>query len=405
MLSVAYQSEASPSKLQQILERQIRQHFVTKRSPAHFVNRKLVSEEYLFALSERGLVLKAPRFVAGHLVEKGALLLTHTNQFSPFLSCLDVAAILQHYVLVLEPAWAIYARANILAFACFADHPIIVMAPEKRDYQFLSRLRTNLIPVRFGWGDWINPEIFSPLAGQEKRFDAVMVAREATYKRHHVLFRALRRLKDPSLRVALVGHSSPTSPKELQTLIDMYRVGQNVHLFGKVSQQEVNVILNQSKVNILLSLWEGGNRSLFEGLFADVPALALQQNIGLCKEYFTPQTGKLIEEKELGSALLYFREHWMDFNPRSWALTHIAPEVTTAKLNALLKTLALQRGEEWTRDIVATCHAPEVQYYPDETVGTALPSLADIIVQYARSPEVRAIARSTFPAAAAHSPH
>lgn len=175
-----------------------------------------------------------------------------------------------------------------------------------------------------------------------------MVARWDIIKRHHILFRTLRDMKDPSFQVALVANLKHSNRKEIEPLIDAYGIRNNVNLFEDLTPEEVNKILNQSKVNLLLSLQEGSNRSLFEGFFAGVPGIALKNNVGICKDYFTPQTGKLIEEKKLGSELLYFREHWTDFDPRSWAKTNISPEITTAKLNELLKSVAIQHGEDWS---------------------------------------------------------
>jgi hypothetical protein len=181
----------------------------------------------------------------------------------------------------------------------------------------------------------------------------------------------------------------PRNREEIESLIDAYGVRSNVTLFEGKSQYELNEILNQSKMNILLSLQEGGNRALFEGFFADVPGLALRNNVGVPKQYFTPETGKLICEKELGLELLYFRERWREFKPRSWAMRNITPEITTAKANSLLKELALGQGEPWTRDIVAKCNSPNVAYYPDKSVGEGLPSMKELLIRYGRSREMR----------------
>jgi glycosyltransferase involved in cell wall biosynthesis len=332
-----------------------------------------------------GIVLKAPRLNGNQVIERGALLLAFTELFLTFRRCVDVAAVLRHYTLILEPSWSGCTNHNILYFTRFKDQPIIVMAPEKRDYVFLEALGTNLVPVSFGCCDWVNPSIFRPLKDQGKRYDAVMIARWGIYKRHHVLFRALRELRDPSFRVALVADPWPYKRKEIERLIDFYDVRKNLDIFENLKSEEVNEIMNQSKVNLLLSLQEGGNRALFEGFFAGVPGLALKNNIGIPKDYFTPQTGKLIKENNLKSELLYFRNHWTDFNPRAWAEANITPEITTAKLNQLLKRLAYQRGEEWTQDLVAKCNCPKLAYYPDESVGRGLPSIGDILRQYSRS--------------------
>jgi glycosyltransferase involved in cell wall biosynthesis len=261
------------------------------------------------------------------------------------------------------------------------------MAPEKRDYDFLKALGSNLIPISLGCSEWVHPSLFCPLKGQEKKYDAVYVGSWLKFKRHHVLFKVLHELRDPSFQVALVSLLLENR-EEIELLIDTYGIRKNVTLFEQISPEEVNRILNQSKVNLLLSLQEGGNRALFEGFFAGVPGLALKNNIGIPKNYFNSQTGKLIKEKDLKSELLYFREHWNEFNPRGWAEANITPEITASKFNELLKGLANQRGEEWTQDIVAKCNAPNFEYYPDASVGREMPTYEDILVRYARSKRI-----------------
>ncbi len=345
-------------------------------------DKNIFEQNLSFFMKHGGIVLKMPRFIGDRILEKGVILLAYTESVRLFRYSVHIPSVLRHYFLVLEPSWSGFINSDILYFTQFEGQSIIVMAPEKRDQDFLQTLEANLIPVSFGCGDWVNPSIFRPLKDQRKRYDAVMVARWATYKRHHVLFNALRKLRDPSFKVALVADPWPANREEVEKLMDCYGVRENIDIFENLKAEEVNEIMNQSKVNLLLSLQEGGNRSLFEGFFSGVPGLALKNNIGIPKDYFTPQTGKLIEEKDLKSALLYFREHWTAFNPRAWAEVHISPEMTTAKLNQLLKHLAYQRGEEWTQDLVAKCNCPNLMYSPNEMVGREIPSYEEILRQY-----------------------
>jgi glycosyltransferase involved in cell wall biosynthesis len=344
-------------------------------------NGKRFEQNIEFIKKRMGIVLKTPRFVGERVMEKGVLLLTHSIGFQFFSYCTDVYSVLEHYALILEPGWAGDTDPDVLYFTKFKDYPIIVMTPEKRDYDFLKAIGTNLIPVSLGPSDWINPSIFHLLKDQEKRYDAVMVASWLKLKRHHILFRALYELRDPSFQVALVS-ILPDHREEIELLVNAYGVRDNVTFFEQLPQEEVNRIFNQSKVNLLLSLQEGGNRALFEGFFAGVPGLALENTIGISKDYFTRQTGRLIKEKNLRSELLYFREHWNEFNPRPWAEANITPEIATVKLNALLKNLAHQRGEEWTKNVVAKCNAPNLEYYPEGSVGRGMPSYEDILGQY-----------------------
>jgi len=333
-----------------------------------------------------GIVLKAPRYESDRIVEKGLLLLKNTERIDSFRRRVAMDVLLKDYTLVLEPSWSGYANPRLLSFCVYRDHPIVVMSPCAADHRFLEHLDSNLLPISIGASDWVDPRVFRPLADQSKRFDAVMVARWTRVKRHHLLLRALVRIADPAFRVAIVASNIPgdTDRDAILALIDRYRLGGQVAVFEDLEARAVNEILNQSKVNLLLSRQEGSNRSLFEGFFAGVPGLAFANVIGVPVDHFSPQTGRLIGEHELAGALLFFRKHWEQFDPRPWAMANITPEVTTARLNQVLQQLAHERGDPWTRDIVCKSNRPEMHYYPDEHEDHGFATIDDLLARYGR---------------------
>ena len=137
-------------------------------------------------LRKAGIVLKAPRCEYDRIVEKGVLVLKNTERLDTFRRCVAMASLLQQYTLILEPSWSGYANPKMLSFCVFRDHPIVVMSPCRADHQFLERLNSNLRPIPTGASDWVDPRVFRPLDGQDKRFDAVMIARWTLVKRHHL---------------------------------------------------------------------------------------------------------------------------------------------------------------------------------------------------------------------------
>lgn len=346
-------------------------------------------ESHREALNLAGLVLKAPRRDGARVVEKGVLLLKNTERFDAFRAHVDMAGLLQSYALVLEPSWSGYAHPRLLSFCVHAERPVVVMSPCREDHQFLERLNSNLRPIAIGASDWVDPGVFRPLQGQQKHFDAVMISRWTVQKRHHLLFRALHRIGDPSFRVALMASNRvPGVDRDaILSAINAQDLAGQITVFEDRPPAQVNEVLNQSRVNLILSRQEGSNRSLFEGFFAGVPGLAFANHLGIPKTHFNPQTGWLIAEHELADTLLHFRRRASDFNPRPWALAHIAPELTTAKLNGVLKGLAEARHEPWTRDIVAKCNCSDARYYPDPRAGQGLPTLADLLAQFPRRAE------------------
>ena len=150
----------------------------------------------------------------------------------------------------------------------------------------------------------------------------------------HIFFRALREIKtkDNNYRAALLCASWGAHRSTVMRLIESYGITDMLKLYEDADFQQVNKLLNQSKVNILLSLKEGSNRSLFESMFANTPVIALKNNVGINKSYINDETGMLIHDSDLAQTLLYFKQEYKSYNPRSWAEKHISPEVTTKKL-------------------------------------------------------------------------
>ena len=330
------------------------------------------------------IVLKGPRWEGDRVAEMGVLLLANTEWMDIFHRYVSMASLLKHYRLILEPSWSGYANPKLLAFCAFRNHPVVVMSPCRADYEFLERLHSNLRPTSIGASDWVDPRVFRPLDQQLKRFDAVMIARWTRLKGHHLLCRALRRIADPAYRVALVAKKVEGDDRSaILSMIDEYGLTGQITIFEDLEPPAVNEVLNQAKVNLLLSRQEGSNRSLFEGFFAGVPGLAFANHIGIPIDHFTSQTGRLITQHELADALLYFRDHWVEFDPRPWALANIAPEVTTARLNRVLRQLAMENSEPWTQDIACKCNRPGLHYYPDESAGQGFATIEDLVAHYA----------------------
>lgn len=320
------------------------------------------------ACLKRLIILKEPIVAkSGKENEKGVLLAKFTDTFEFVIKNFDTRRLLKDYYLVLEPSWSGYADQRILYWTRHPKHTIIVQASEPQDFKFIQSLNSNLLPVSLGASDWVDDRVFYPLEGVEKKYDAIYVAVYAPYKRHQVIFRAIRNLNDKSLKLALVGTPWEGKRYEIQSLVNYYGLKGQVDFYENIGPPEVNHVLNQSKVNILLSLKEGSNKSIFEGFFAGIPAIVLKNNIGVNKQYINKDTGLLIDENELDTAIRHFQGNWNKYRTNQWAKTNISPKHTTAKLNGIIKNLALSVGEPWTYDVAIKVNSPEVRYYENNT--------------------------------------
>ena len=312
-------------------------------------------------LSERCIILKMPK-IHRTRIEKGVLIVTFTETSRFFFYYVNCRKLLKLFYIVLEPSSSGYCDPDILFWTAFPQSPVIVQATERRDFHFLKSLKKNLIPVPFGASDWCDYRIFRPIANVKKIFDAVYVANFNPVKRVHFLLRKLGKSRIKDYRLALVLARWGGRESDIYELVNYYRLVQKIQIYVDLSQQEVNEVLNRSKVNMLLSKKEGSNRSIFEGFFANVPAILLSNNIGVNKSYINEKTGRLVEEKDFVKNLLFFRSNWHKYKPREWAMANISPIATTNKLNRLIQRLAEENGEPWRSDLVPKVNAPEVNY-------------------------------------------
>lgn len=304
-----------------------------------------------------------------HGNEKGALIVKFTAIFAMLRTHYDLAGLLRDYYFILEPSYSGYCTPEILGFLDYKNSAVIVQAAEKMDYEFLQRLDSNLIPIEMGSSNWVDDRVFCDLK-LPKEYDCIMVALWGDIKRHYLLFDALRKIDDPGFRVCLVGRPWGRRLHEMEELAEFYGVRKNIDFFEKLKPHEVNVMLNKAKVNLLLTLKEGANKSIFEGFFANVPGLVLKENVGVNKSYLNEQTGRLVPQKELAETLLWFRENYSRFRSREWALGHISPTVSKSLLEAKLKDISIDRGEPWSRPIVSKVNRPECEYYnPEEALA------------------------------------
>jgi glycosyltransferase involved in cell wall biosynthesis len=336
------------------------------------------------ALGGRVLVLKRPK-----PDERGVLFVMFTELLAAIAEQVDVRRLLAEYTLVLEPSWSGYCDRDLLFFTQF-EEPIFVLTAERLDYDFVTRLNSNLRPVFIGSGDWVDPSIAEPFLGAEKRYDIVMNAHWGHSKRHRVLFRSLKAL-DSRYRVALIG--GPWEGSDLDAVEELARyfgVREQIEFFERIPYAQVMEVMAAARVSVLLSLKEGANRALPESMFCDVPVILLQEYVGGCQKNVVPETGVIVPEADFTDALERMIRGEGSFHPRRWALQNIACVRSGEKLNEIVKSDAQQRGFPWTEDLAHHKNAPDSRYLRDEDERRLAPfndDLRRLLVERAETEE------------------
>lgn len=314
---------------------------------------------------KRGIILKNPIINdAGYCIEKGVFLIKFTGTLQYYIKYIDVPELQKYFYIVLEPSWAGYCLSEILWWTGLR-YPVIIQATEQRDYEFITNLASNLIPTSFGSSDWVNHDTFKPIIpSPEKIYDVIYVSNHNTIKRNHIFLKVISKINDPTFKAALVCSGWGDYRKYNLELIERLKLKDRVDLIEKQNQNELNVILNKSKVNILLSLKEGSNRSLFEGFFAGTPGIVLENNIGTNKSYFTKESGSVIKEKALLKTLIWYKDNWQKLSANKWATDNISIFKTKDKLDQHLKELSEKQNLQWSAGIALKVNSPEATIYP-----------------------------------------
>jgi glycosyltransferase involved in cell wall biosynthesis len=303
----------------------------------------------------RLMVLKSP----AENGEKGVLFVMVTDTIRWLYSGMNLRRLLDDYTLVFEPSWSGYCHADYLQYTHWRDE-IFVLSAEKDDFAFLTKLNSNLVPVDLGPCDWVDSRTAVPFLKKLKEFDIIMNSNWGSWKRHYVLFSMLK-TAHRRYKVALIGvRWSGKTREDIEQLADYYGVASQITIYDWIPYEQVMDLTCRSRVSILLSLKEGSNRAIAESIFCNVPVVILSNHVGGIRKYIVPETGLMVDEAHLESAINKLLES--DIHPRKWGLEYVSCFKSTEKLNAVLRKYSQRQGRPWTEDIVVRSNSPDSCY-------------------------------------------
>jgi glycosyltransferase involved in cell wall biosynthesis len=315
----------------------------------------------------RVLILKTPSILDGKVIEKGAIILKFSETLSPLYQLLDNRLLSKYFRIILEPSSVGYSSPELLVWQSLDPEHVIVLASYEDDFMFLNEICSNLIPVALGPADWVNPLTFFQRQDIAKIYDCIYVANFNPIKRVDRFVRAVARVcsNHPDYRAALVCASHGNAQREVMETLKWAADKADISYFPGVNQAGLNTLFNQAKVNVLLSLREGANKGLAEGLFAGTPALLIAECVCGNRRHITPETGLISRDGDLEETLVWFSDHYRQFDPRKWAELNISPLASTRVLSEALRELELTEGRIWTHDLLPKVNQPELGYLND----------------------------------------
>ncbi|MFP5077903.1 glycosyltransferase [Rhizobium sp. YIM 134829] len=191
-------------------------------------------------------------------------------------------------------------------------------------------MQTAIMPVG---PEFASKTTFRPL-GLPKIYDIIYVAAAQAYKRHDILFDALARLPRNIRALCVCGYGE---------LADAFRariteLGLSVEIIGPpgVAFDEVNRLMNQSRLGVVCGVDDGAPAILTEYMLAGIPVLANSAlTCGL--QYITPDTGRAAPAEQFGQAIAAMLAGIEAYAPRQTVLDRWTWPHTIALLRPLIE--------------------------------------------------------------------
>ncbi len=292
--------------------------------------------------------------------EKGVVFISFENQWVKLLRHGDLHDFAARYDLVLAPSGSPHNLTNYV-FAAAYPGTLFTLISNGSDVAALPGVSDKFVVVPLFASSWVNPARFTPKPKSERVFDLIMVANFAKFKRHHVLFRALR-LMPRAFRILLIGQNQDTrNAASVEEEARWYGVHERFTLRVNQTYAEVTQALCDSRASVILSRREGSCVVVAESMFADAPVAVLENAELGSRAFINEQTGMFVREAELATQLTELIQHADRFAPRQWAEANISCWKSSERLNAILKEHALASGQTWTRDIAPMQWCPDPQ--------------------------------------------
>ena len=281
------------------------------------------------------------------------------------------------YVIFALSAWSPPSPRTYARIASTCRDPVHVGISHVDDLEMYTTYGPAIVPVPLMSCDWLSPDDFVPLPMEQRDIDIVMVASWGHYKRHWVLFDALRSLP-AHLRVVLVGGSS-----EGRTLLDVKRdaalwaVQQDIMFHEDLPISEVNRLQSAARLALQFSGREGACVAVTEAMMGGTPVgITADSHIG-ASVHINQATGRRLPRRNLSHHIREMLDSPAGFAPRDWLIENACCTTSSTSLDHHLECHARGRGGVWTAGIAPVFRRRQQMHYMDESQGVTLAEAAD----------------------------
>jgi glycosyltransferase involved in cell wall biosynthesis len=294
----------------------------------------------------QSIVIKEPSYN-----EKGVLFLAMETELSRLLQHEKCSDVFSAYDVVLASGWSPPNYKLHLEYIAKADAPLFVTLSNSADVEYYDYLVPQIVPLPILTCDWLNPSNFNPKPAAERDIDIIMVAGWGKYKRHWLLFEALRKMPSNLYVVMVGGNSQGRTVEDIKQEAKNFGIKQDIEFLERLPIEEVNKLQARSKIATLFSDREGSCIAVTESLMSNTPvAMMADAHVG-AKKHINSKTGILCSRRSITRDLTRLLDTFDTFRAREWAEEEISYIRSRTVLIEHLRKHALEAGRRWTCDI------------------------------------------------------
>lgn len=324
------------------------------------------------------LILKTP----GADGEKGVLYSSFEYNWMRIVQSPRATEFFADWYLVGASSWSPPDYASFFHLAGLSADPVFIGISNRADLESYRIAAPVIEPLPLMACDWINPSYYEPRARDQRSIDILMVANWLPFKRHWLLFRALRDFPR-SARIVLVGRNAPGRNEDtLRREARAFGVKQDLELYTDIGIDQVTAFQCDAKISAIFSEREGSCVATVESFFADTPVAMMNDAHVGSRAYINRQTGVLLSKLDIGRQLRTFWEERDDYSPHEWAMQHVTCHTSSYRLNEILRAYSQQKGVPWTRDIAPLCWRYMPSYVQESDATLLAPAFQELHDRY-----------------------
>ena len=333
-LSVALGRSRSRRRLVQWAVATARDHLRELQDPSSpVVVRNSILLKPRISEREKGLVLVS--------FESALLKLTRSPELDRFLS---------EYRVLFLPTWQPFFSIPLFMLTARVPDKFWILPSSGENLRDCDDLAPYAEGLPFQASSWVDEDRL--VGSSARKYDLLMVANFAKYKRHWLLFEALQELP---LSVSCVVAGRPLGSRTAESLrreAAAFGVLDRVKIVEDPDDAILEGLFADSRLFCALSRKEGSYIAIAEALMADTPVAIFANAIVGSKEYIHEDTGFLLNPGErLSTQILEALRVSGGKRPREWARQNISARVNCRRLNKLLEEAAIRSSEPWTAGV------------------------------------------------------